>query len=152
MWHWHHHMTSVDFGNISLFVKFIWNNSLSFPYSHVLTPFFTTEDVIVDICSHVYDLNSFILSSTLHYVQLLLKLWQNLFSDWLKFLENVIFYIILFITHMKLKINNWQKVIYTYCSKNALKKRGIHYWVCFLYIHKVCFSFKLSTTWLCVKS
>lgn len=78
----------------------------TFPYSHVLTPFFTTEDVIVDICGRVYDLNSFIFSSTLHCVQLLLKLWQNLFSDWLKFLENVIFYIILFITHMKLTINN----------------------------------------------
>lgn len=56
-------MTSVDFGNIS-FARF--------------NTFFTTEDVIVDICSRVYDLNSFIFSSTLHYVQLLLKLWQNL--------------------------------------------------------------------------
>lgn len=82
-------MTSVDFGNISLFTRFN-------------TFFFTTEDVIVDICSRVYDLNSFIFSSTLHNVQLLLKLWQNLFSDWLKFLENAILYIILFITHMKL--------------------------------------------------
>lgn len=80
-------MTSVDFGNIA-FARF--------------NTFFTTEDVIVDICSRVYDLNSFIFSSTLHYVQLLLKLWQNLFSDWLKFLENAILYIILFITHMKL--------------------------------------------------
>ena len=86
-------MTSVDFGNISLFARFN-------------TFFFTTEDVIIDICSRVYDLNSFIFSSTLHNVQLLLKLWQNLFSDWLKFLENIIFYIILFITHMKLTINN----------------------------------------------
>lgn len=58
-------MTSVDFGNISLFTRFN-------------TFFFTTEDVIVEICSRVYDLNSFIFSSTLHYVQLLLKLWQNL--------------------------------------------------------------------------
>ena len=82
-------MTSVDFGNISLFTRFN-------------TFFFTTEDVIVEICSRVYDLNSFIFSSTLHNVQLLLKLWQNLFSDWLKFLENAILYIILFITHMKL--------------------------------------------------